>query len=55
MTSAPRVVGSVVVTLTNASLRMADCGSDATYLYSCGGHGVDDWASFGVRARVRLP
>jgi hypothetical protein len=50
----PRVVSAVVVTLTNASTRMASCGADQTARYSCAGTGADDGQVFGVRARVRL-
>jgi hypothetical protein len=51
----PRVVARVVVTLTNASLRMVSCGSDSQDRYSCGGRSADDGLSFGVRARLRIP
>ena len=50
-----RRVSSVVVTLTNASTRMTDCGTDPSYVYACGGRGVDDGLGFSVRAKVRLP
>jgi hypothetical protein len=51
----PRVLGSVVVTLTNASTRMATCGTDTADRYSCAGSSADDGLAFSVRARVRLP
>jgi hypothetical protein len=51
----PRVVSRVVVTLTNASLRMTGCGSDPAAGFSCGGRSADDGLAFGVRARLRLP
>jgi hypothetical protein len=50
----PRVVVSVVVTLTNASTRMS-CGTDSTDRYSCAGQSADDGQTFAVRARVKLP
>jgi hypothetical protein len=50
----PRAVRAVVVTLTNASTRMAGCGADQTARYSCAGTGADDGQVFAVRARVRL-
>jgi hypothetical protein len=50
-----RVVRSVVVTLTNGSTRMTECGSDGGDLYSCAGQSVDDGLSFTVHARVKLP
>jgi hypothetical protein len=51
----PRVVASVVVTLTNASTRMSSCGTDASDRYSCAGESADDGLDFAVRARLRLP
>jgi hypothetical protein len=51
----PRVVASVVVTLTNASTRMTSCGTDASDKYSCAGQSADDGLPFAVRARLRLP
>jgi hypothetical protein len=51
----PRVVSSVVVTLTNGSTRMTDCGTEGQDLYSCAGHSADDGLSFAARARVKLP
>lgn len=50
----PRVVGAVVVTLTNASTRMVGCGNDQAARYSCAGTGADDRLVFGVRARLRI-
>ena len=49
----PRVVSRVVVTLTNASIRMTGCGTDRADRYSCSGTAVDDGQTFGVRARLR--
>jgi hypothetical protein len=51
----PRVVSQVVVTLTNASIRMGGCGTDRADRFSCGGVSADDGLGFGVRARLRLP
>jgi hypothetical protein len=51
----PRVVSQVVVTLTNASIRMGSCGTDRADRFSCGGQSADDGLDFEVRARLRLP
>ncbi|RNM15238.1 MXAN_6640 family putative metalloprotease [Nocardioides pocheonensis] len=51
----PRRLSSVVVTLTNASTRMATCGTDPADRYSCAGLSADDGLAFSVRAKLRLP
>jgi hypothetical protein len=50
----PRVVASIVVTVTNASTRMS-CGTDSNDRYSCAGTSADDGQTFALRARVKLP
>jgi hypothetical protein len=50
----PRVVSAVVVTVTNASTRMAGCGSDQPARFSCAGLGADDRRVFSVRARLQI-
>jgi hypothetical protein len=50
-----RTVASVVVTLTNAGARTADCGTDRTFAYACGGRSLDDNQPFSVRAVVKVP
>lgn len=50
-----RTVASIVVTLANASTRMTDCGTDQGYLYSCGGHSLDDGVAIAMSAKVKLP
>jgi hypothetical protein len=49
----PRLVSRVVVTLTDASIRMTGCGTDDADRFACGGFGVDDDLSFYVSARLR--
>jgi hypothetical protein len=51
----PRAIGSVVVTLTNASTRMSSCWSDTADRFSCGGQSADDNLPFTLRARLKLP
>lgn len=50
----PRLVGAIVVTLTNASTRMSACGSDSADRFACAGLSADDTLPFSVRATVRL-
>jgi len=50
-----RTVASVVVTLTNAGTQVADCGTDSTFAYSCGGRSLDDNQPFSMAAKVKLP
>ena len=50
----PRVVASVVATLTNAGTRTT-CGVDPADRYSCAGRSLDDGQPYGLLARVRLP
>ena len=48
----PRRIASVVVTLSNASTRMATCWSDATDRFACGGQSADDGQVYAVRAKL---
>jgi hypothetical protein len=45
-----RKVSHVALALTNASTRIADCGSDT--IWTCGGHPLDDDLPFAFRARA---
>jgi len=49
-----RTVASVVVTLTNAGTQVADCGTDKTFAYACGGRSLDDNQPFSMAAKVKL-